>query len=229
MNNLLCIFVLLMGPAAANNRPVLTGGGSLGTIAEDHPTGVVLNQISTFLSGKATDADGNSIGMAVIGSSPGWDFYTGTTWIDFRRPAGSVGGNLLPTCALLLSASTRIRFLPPMNFNGDVYLEFKAWDGTSGGQQQNYFCVDTTVSTAYSAASANATLTVTAVNDPPYVASLDLVSRFDGVDDYINMNTTVIGGDITLEVWAYVYDNTRPWIRFMEFAGPNVDCSNNIM
>ncbi len=224
-----CAVALLFARVAANNAPVLLSGGDLGTVVEDSATGIVLNQISTFLSGKATDADGNQIGMAVIGASPGWEFYDVSMYVDFRRPAGAVGGSLLPTCALLISPGSRIRFLPPMNFNGDVFLTFKAWDQTSGGQQFNKVCVDTTTGTAFSTASANATLTVTAVNDAPYVASLSPVSRFDGVDDYISLNTTTIGGDVTFELWAYIYDATRPWIRFLEFAGPLTDCANNLM
>jgi hypothetical protein len=102
--------------------PVLAGGGSLGADVLEDSTGITLvpDNVTDFLSDKASDSDGDAVGFAVIGADPGFEFYEGQWW-DFRRP-----GDLTPTNALLIAPTTSIRYIPPKEFNGVAKFTFKA-------------------------------------------------------------------------------------------------------
>ena len=205
-----------------NNAPTNSSGGQLGITNEDG-SAVALNDISTFLNGKATDADGDPIGMAVIAADPGWEFKEGGLWKNFTRP-----GELTETNALLIPPGTEIRYVPPKDFYGTAKFTYKAWDQTSG-DSLDPVGQDTTISTAFSTASQDATVNVSPVNDAPFVASSNLAALFDGGDDYVDLGTATFGGEITIETWAYVEDPFRTWIRFAEFAGPNINTNQNIL
>src|SRR5262249_30453634 len=92
-----------------------------------------------------------------------WQYATdGVTW--------NALGTVAPGSARLLmaDADTRVRFVPAADFNGNVpaALTFLAWDG-SNGQTEGALADTTTGSSAYSAASATASISVTPVNDAP--------------------------------------------------------------
>jgi hypothetical protein len=73
--------------------------------------------------------------------------------------------------------STRVRFVPYKNFNGDVALTFRAWDqtqGTPGGRLQTFGRIGGTG--PFSTASESATLTVAAANDAPVLTKNPLPS-----------------------------------------------------
>ncbi|WP_299763991.1 cadherin-like domain-containing protein [Ramlibacter sp.] len=150
--------------SVTNTAPVLTGVIQPGAILEDGGRGWLL--VSEL--GTATDADGDPLGVAVtaIDSSNGsWEYsLDGTTWISMGSPSA--------TAALLLPANTlaRIGFTPNGNFNGTIAgaVSFKAWDqttGTAGGTANP----GATGANAFSAATGQLNVRVTAVNDPPVV------------------------------------------------------------
>lgn len=205
----------LLAPAAgAPASP--SAGGSLGTLAEGDRTGVQA-ELAAWLQGKVPPGTG----IAVVAADPGFEFRTDIWW-DFRRV-----GDISASNALLVPPDTLIRYIPPKYFNGQASFTFKAWDQTFGAPLSRNG-TDTRSSAAFSAGTAAATVTVTAVNDPPYVASKKLVAYFDGGAGYISLGKPKFGGEISIELWAYIEDPYRPWIRFVEFAGPNTYNSNNV-
>jgi hypothetical protein len=151
-----------------NDAPVLGGSStpSFGTIAEDTPAANIAGTlVSNVLAGIALDADGDTLGIAVIGlGSPSKGTYqfqlSGGAWTNI--------GTVSETSALLLPATALVRFVPNANFNGSVNFLFRAWDGTVGtaGTQQSLagqYGGFGTVSSAF----AKAICTVTSVNDAP--------------------------------------------------------------
>ena len=112
---------------------------------------------SGALSGIAVTAVDNSNGT--------WQYSTngGGTWSAFGTPS-TASARLLAA-----DASTSVRFVPNANFNGTVSngITFRAWDQTTGAAGGT---ADTTTSggtTAYSSATAGASITVNSVNDAP--------------------------------------------------------------
>jgi hypothetical protein len=116
--------------------PVLSGAGTLPPIAENVSSGADSGiSVTNLLKDKVTDADGNSIGIAVIGinSSSGgvsdgeWDYSTngGLNWVAIPSVSSS--------SALLLAPSDLVRFLPAANFFGTTAtIQYLAWDQTVG-------------------------------------------------------------------------------------------------
>jgi uncharacterized delta-60 repeat protein len=90
-----------------------------------------------------------------------WQFSTnGTTFVDF--------GPVSPSAArlLLANATTRIRFKPNANFNGDVSLTLVSWNPALGGTAGGVF--DTTQTpAAFGGDAIAAILTIIPVNDAP--------------------------------------------------------------
>ncbi len=186
---------------AVNDAPTLSGGPyDLGSTDEDTTsTGV---QVSTILGGLTTgDADGDTLGLAIEAASGNgtWQYSTDSTdgtdgtWTGF----GSVAGN----SALLLSNSNWLRYVPD-GVNGEsVAVTFHAWDGATG-------TASTTVtpsyadpgtggsSTAYSSTTAQASLTVSDMNDPP------TFTAFVGVVDTTGEDTEVEISFDDLETWG---------------------------
>ena len=119
----------------ANAAPVLpAGANNLPSIAENiSSAGDAGVLVSSLLSGKATDADGNSIGIAITqvqtienGNVVGeWDYSTdGMNWTAITGVSG--------TSALLLAPTDHLRFLPATSFFGTATIQFLAWDQTVG-------------------------------------------------------------------------------------------------
>ena len=119
----------------------------------------------------ATDPDDDPIGIAVTGlTQPDkgiWQYKPGDSgdWLAFpdTLSAGS---------AVLLSAGSRIRFVPDLAYNNGqtASLEFQAWDHTSGSSGQTG--VDVTIAggeTAFSLASDSVDLPVADLNDAPLI------------------------------------------------------------
>ncbi|MBK7656937.1 MAG: hypothetical protein IPJ18_19850 [Betaproteobacteria bacterium] len=131
--------------------------------------------VSTILTGVTyADVDTGSIkGMAVTATTGNgtWQYSTdGTTWNGM--------GSVSASGALLLSSSTQVRYIPD-NANGETPFTFRGWDTTNGTTTNNTTAAstnstrataDTTTtggSTAFSTGTAQASLSVTAVNDTP--------------------------------------------------------------
>jgi hypothetical protein len=153
--------------------PVLEDAGA--------PSGPVGTLIGSLVSrsgsgsgpGNVTDADpGDGTGLALVAAdtSLGSWYYSindGSSWIAIDAAA------LGEANALLLAADgkTRLYFKPDANQNGSVIeaIKFRAWDGNSGA---NGGFADTRVnggSTAFSAQTDTAVLSVTPVNDIPQI------------------------------------------------------------
>jgi hypothetical protein len=161
-----------IGVNLPNTAPALNAAGpyELPGVTEDtlQLPGETVQAIIAGAGGDAiTDPDpGAQEGIAVTSvddSNGRWQYKTGTIWLDF--------GFTSNTAAVLLNGAARIRFVPDANYYGPAGpLTFRAWDLTTGANGQRE--VDVSVnggSTAFSSASATATLTVTPVNDPPLI------------------------------------------------------------
>jgi hypothetical protein len=156
-----------------NDAPVLDSGKSpaLGDVPEDAPSPVGyagtpvsgLVQIGGALD-NVSDPDGPSLGVAVIGSdrSNGDWFYSidnGGTWSNLGTPSENQ--------ARTLDGSALLYFRPDANFVGQADVSFRAWDQSSGINDNTANILATGGFTAYSSGSDSATVTVSAVNDPP--------------------------------------------------------------
>ena len=180
-----------------NDAPVLdnTGNMSLTAIAEDVPAasnpGTLVSDIIASAGGdRITDADAGAVeGIAVtaVDNTNGtWQFSidNGTNWTPFGAP------DALNSRLLAANATTRVRFLPNLNFNGtvDPGITFRAWDQTSG---TNGNTADTSVNgttTAFSTATETASITVTAVNDNPTTIGIPPVNvNEDAADTVIDL------------------------------------------
>jgi T1SS-143 domain-containing protein len=157
-----------------NDAPVITGAEAVGTIQED-PSSNPGTTVAALLGGNASDVDGTVAGIAVSGQSS-----TGGHWEYSTNGGGS--WNTLATDAAhaeVLGLTSLVRFVPGLNVETDTStspqtqiaqptLTFHAWDGTSGNIGD---VVDLTVAnatggtSAYSAATATSSLTITDVVD----------------------------------------------------------------
>src|SRR5205085_7801030 len=98
-------------------------------------------------------------GIAVVGAASNngaWQYRLqgSTVW----QPIGTIS----ETSALLLpvDAGTQVRFLPKRDFNGPVWLSYRAWDGTEGEVGQKLSLIgEYGGSHAFSAAKEGASLT----------------------------------------------------------------------
>ncbi|MCB1759934.1 MAG: DUF4347 domain-containing protein, partial [Gammaproteobacteria bacterium] len=117
----------------ANSAPVLSGANDLDPINEDFVSNAG-TLVADLVSGRISDADPMSItGIAVVGvdnANGSWEFSTdgGSNWSSLGSPSS--------TAVRLLAgdASTYVRFVPNLNWNGTVAngITFHAWDQTSG-------------------------------------------------------------------------------------------------
>jgi hypothetical protein len=131
--------------------------------------GVVLN--TAFFDAVGLDADTDpKRGIVVTGvndnGNGSWQFYNGTVWTDISKAAL----NAIPSRPLHLAETTSgvspaIRFRPAKDKNGTATFTYSAWSQLNGLDNYTYAALDGSMS--YSDESAVATLTITAVEDPP--------------------------------------------------------------
>ncbi len=223
----------------ATQTPVLT------FINEDagSPSGAVGTLVSSLVDfaspnggvDNVTDPDnGALLGIAITDSNTAngtWYFSTdnGTNW----NALGSVSD--ASAHLLAADAATRLYFQPSANFNGTIgsAITFRAWDQTDG-RSNGTTGVDTTNnggSTAYSADTDTASLTVNAINDAPSGVSASLFpsiseDEFNSsgklVSDFTSSTTdvdagavkgiAVIGANGTNGTWQYTLDGTD-WLN----------------
>ncbi|MBX3475491.1 MAG: tandem-95 repeat protein [Planctomycetes bacterium] len=120
------------------------------------------------LSGDIIDPDGPGTGLAVIGadnSNGQWQFTLtgGGPWTNITG-VSATSATLIPS-----GTNTRIRFIPFADFFGTAAITLRGWD-QSGAHTPGQTGVDVSVnggSTPFSANTAVATITITAVNDAP--------------------------------------------------------------
>ncbi|MFN2134995.1 MAG: hypothetical protein ACK2UK_03520 [Candidatus Promineifilaceae bacterium] len=172
--------------SAVNDAPILDNSGDmrLETILEDDlvqigtPVADIIASAEYTGIDRITDPDlHDPEGIAVIeaGTSNGqWQFSidAGASWSSIGLVSNS--------SALLLSPSSRIRFLPAHNYSGQATIVFRAWDQTT--EQQSGDRADATVNggiSAFSLATESAIIEVLPVEDPPVV---DLNGRLPGTN-----------------------------------------------
>ena len=192
-----------------NDPPVLDGTGVylLTNINEDNTTSAG-DTIAAILASDVnvpdaiTDVDlGSQDGIAItaVDQTNGTYQYSidaGGSWVNFPVDGGGAS-TLAPNMALLLRADDRVRFVPALNYNGTVNpaITFQAWDQSVGAAgDTNGDATDVSSTTAYSAASATARITVRPVNDAPN-AVLDTVNIME--DQSITIN--VLANDTDVE------------------------------
>ncbi len=157
-----------------NTAPELHDPGSLSltSILEDafNNTGNTVDQIlASGGSGVVVDPDvGAMHGIAVthVDDTHGlwqYDADGNGSWQTF--------GAVTDSSAVLLSATSRVRYIPTADYNGsNGQIEFRAWDQTSGTVGSTGVDASTTGGeTAFSSSTGTAGITVDAVNDQPHV------------------------------------------------------------
>ena len=168
-----------------NDAPVLNAAATpvLALVNEDAgaPAGAVgtlvsglidLNPPAGGLNNVADADDGAVTGIALTGTSN----TNGTWWYSTNGGTNwSTVGAVSNSSALLLAsdANTRLYFQGNTNFNGTVAnaITFRAWDQTSGTAGSTANTSSNGGTTAFSAATDTANISVTAVNDNPVAAS----------------------------------------------------------
>lgn len=178
-----------------NDAPVLNGTNDFPEIYEDleMPIRIQLLEensnngmsVKELIAEQVADVDNNSVeGIAVTdpdNSNGQWQYSTdgGESW-------SNLGNRLSDTRARLLAADdegmNRVRFMPDEDYNGEASLTFRAWDQTSGENGRRADVSNNGGTTAFSAETATAMITVIAVNDPPVIEQPD---RVVGLEDNI--------------------------------------------
>lgn len=117
-----------------------------------------------------TDADRGALrGIAVTAAINTVNGVTAGDWQFLRAGSPSWSYLFVPAgSARLIPSDARVRFVPNANFNGDVTLEFHAWDRTTGNPGEAISLAGNVGGDdALSIGKATATLSVTPVNDAP--------------------------------------------------------------
>ncbi|MEH1804675.1 DUF4347 domain-containing protein [Nostoc sp.] len=188
----------VFGTISLNTAPSLTGNATLTEIAEDtvNPNG---STITNLFNGKFSDPDTDSSlsGIAIVGNTADanaqgrWQYsIDGDNWNDI--------GTVADDTALVLSANTKLRFLPVANYNGTPdSLSVRALDNTYSGftEENNPVIIDTTEngnSTSISANTATISTSISAVND-------EIPNRLTNPNDDV-FNITGQNDKATLEV-----------------------------
>ena len=175
---------IALGPGG-NGAPALNSAASPAFAAENEdagpPAGAVGTLVSSlvdFLGGggldNVTDPDaGATLGIAVTGANTtngSWWYSTnnGSTW----NALGAVTNN--NARLLAADATTRLYFQPNANYNGNIAdaITFRAWDRTSGSNGALATTATSGGTSAFSAATDAASLTVSAVNDAPTITTI---------------------------------------------------------
>ncbi len=186
---------------AVNTAPTIIDGAIVALPATDENTLSPATTVDTLLAGAGwADADSGALkGIAItaVGGAGSWQYSTnGSTW--------AAVGIVSPSSALLLDATSRLRFQPDTLNGGPASLNFRAWDRTTGTAS-----TPTVRSLAnpgsgagpssYSSQSASAAMTVAPINDAPTLT--DRALQFDGTDLVVVANhpSLVMTNTMTIE------------------------------
>jgi len=224
---------------AVNDAPTITNAATHTFTGVDENTAAVGVTVNTILTGTASWADPDGVGVAkgiavtaTVGNGV-WQYSTdGTTWTGF--------GTVSAGSALLLDGATQVRYVPDSANGETATFSYKAWDETSGtassnGTRQNANPGAGGGATAFSTSSANGSITVSGVNDAPTgVGNLTLaavtqdttnptgtaISALTGYDfQDVDASSTspgvlVVGNTanaVTEGVWQYSSDGGTNW------------------
>ena len=113
--------------SAVNDAPVLdtAPAPALPDLAVD-PTVNPGVTVASLLGGAATDVDGATLGIALVGAvgKGSWQFSTdGTNWTTVKPSTSK---------AVLLDATALVRFVPAAGSSGKATLTYRAWEVTAG-------------------------------------------------------------------------------------------------
>jgi hypothetical protein len=158
---------LLTGKLFFNHAPAQkppAGAITLPAIAENAPSKAV--SVATLLKdAQATDVDrGEALGLALTSASgPGFWQYELPRGVWQNMPA-----SLSAAAVLLLPSAALLRFNPAVNQSGSATLSWEAWDGTQGTAGETFALpTGNGGASAFSTASATATLTIKSSPQPP--------------------------------------------------------------
>ncbi len=158
---------------ARNFAPVLTPGApNLATITEDD-TANLGDLVSSLVGGSVSDLNLAALeGIAITSLSSGngsWEYSTngGASW--------SAMGAVSSSNALLLRDIDRVRFVPDGRNADSASFDFRAWDQSVGTEGTRLDASTTGGISAFSVASDNASISVTAINDAPSLGGGNLV------------------------------------------------------
>lgn len=150
---------------AVNDAPILTPvSPTLDTITEDENNNAG-QTVASFLGSSISDVDNSALqGIAITDTTVGnghWEYsIDANIWIAFPSISEST--------ALLLRDTDRIRFVPDRMNGTTATLTYRAWDRTTvAGAGSRTDAGTNGGTTAFSALTDTATLTVTPVNDAP--------------------------------------------------------------
>ena len=121
--------------------------------------------IADILARSVSDQDGDPEGIAIFNADQTngkFEYLVegATEYVAF--------GDVSDSSALLLDASTRIRFVPAPDYNGDATISFKAWDQTIGAEGDKIAVAGNSGGTnSLSTGDDTAIITVNPVNDDP--------------------------------------------------------------
>jgi hypothetical protein len=186
---------LTVDVTAVNDAPVASGSASAPTIAEDTPASgdTVANIFGASFSDTADNqtahtggSSANSLaGVAVTANNATtegtWQYFNGASWVN-------ISTSLSNSSALLLGASTPVRFNPAQDYNGSAPTLVVHLIDSSGGSVTTGSTVDlsgpsaTGGTTAYSSGTVALGETITPVDDNP-VLDLDTTSGGFGANN----------------------------------------------
>jgi hypothetical protein len=160
---------------AVNDAPVLSGAAlSFATISEDNASSAG-QTVASLLGSTLTDVDagavqGIAITAATVAGTGHWEYDSGSGWTTL----GAVSGN----AALLLRASDKVRYVPDLLHGGTPTLTVRGWDTSTGTAGST---ADTTTNggtSAFSAVTSTASISVTELNDAPVFNTAANASSF---------------------------------------------------
>ena len=180
--------------AAVNDAPVLNSAATPVLAAENEDAGAPVGAVGTLVSSlvdlnppaggldNVTDADSGAVtGIALTATSTtnGSWWYSldnGAHWTDVNAVSAVSNTNAL---LLAADAGTRIYFQPNANFSGSISpaITFRAWDQSSGAAGTKASTATNGGTTAFSAATDTASITVNAVDHDPVIQAPDILTR----------------------------------------------------
>ncbi|WP_162937751.1 cadherin-like domain-containing protein [Indioceanicola profundi] len=170
-------------------------------IASGPNTGRTVTEILGYSSGTASDPDNTNIGIlvtSVTDTNGKWQYWDGSAWADL---SGKVNG----TDGLLLAHDDRVRFMPAEDYHGSTTggFQFRAWDQSNIADSDARTTVPlsglaTGGTSPYSSVEAQATITVSPVNDAPVISVPDTVTGVtegignDAISDWVQLSNTAV-------------------------------------
>jgi hypothetical protein len=161
-----------------NDAPTVTSGSTVTLTGTDEATTSSGTSVSTILTSAGyADVDSGAVsGIAITGLTGNgtWQYSTdGTTWKAISSASSGA--------AVLLGASSQVRYVPDGDNGETATLSFKAWDTTTGTASTNTTVntADTSTSggtSAFSSDAASASIVVSGINDAPTITDAATVT-----------------------------------------------------